>query len=76
MIYKTSYCVEDTFKKAIQKVERYNKMELKTARIEQNAEDAFDWLYRLVCNYEGRIDGSIDYSMNAPEVQAFIAKFR
>lgn len=70
-------CIADIFKKQIQRVERYNKMELKTARIEQNAEDAFDCLYRMVCDYNGISSmDKIDYSMNAPEVQEFIRKFR
>lgn len=45
---------EAIFKKAIKKLKRYEKMELKTARIEQNAEDAFCIVYSMAQHYYGK----------------------
>jgi len=62
------------FKKAIKKYKRYEKMELKTARIEQNAEDAFGVVYRMACNYYHAWNGELDYG-NTGKVKEFIELF-
>lgn len=64
------------YKKVIQRVLRYDAIPLTTARIEQNAANAFDMLYSTVCNYYGIYNGSIDYGLNDPKIQAFINKFK
>lgn len=59
------------WKDAIRKYKRYEKMELKTARIEQNAENAFEVVYRMAVNYYGE---PLDYG-NTGKVKEFIERF-